>query len=70
MRRLIALGAAVVGGVLGSTGTAAAHVVTTPGSATRGSVADSPGWDAVGILIGLSERVLATFAARRTRRSP
>jgi uncharacterized protein YcnI len=40
MRRLIIVGAAVVGGMLGITGTAAAHVVTTPGSAAQGSVAD------------------------------
>ncbi|HEY3753957.1 MAG TPA: YcnI family protein [Pseudonocardiaceae bacterium] len=40
MRRIIIVGAAVVGGLLGLTGTAAAHVVTTPGSATQGSVAD------------------------------
>jgi uncharacterized protein YcnI len=40
MRRLVIVGAAVVGGLLGITGTAAAHVVTTPGSVTQGSVAD------------------------------
>jgi uncharacterized protein YcnI len=40
MRRLVIVGAAVVGGLLGLTGTAAAHVVTTPGSATQGSVAN------------------------------
>jgi uncharacterized protein YcnI len=39
MRRLVIVGAAVAGGLLGITGTAAAHVVTTPGSATQGSVA-------------------------------
>jgi uncharacterized protein YcnI len=40
MRRLLIVGAAVVGGLLGITGTAAAHVVITPGSAAQGSVAD------------------------------
>jgi uncharacterized protein YcnI len=40
MRRLLIVGAAVVGGVLGITGTAAAHVVTTPPTATQGSVAE------------------------------
>jgi uncharacterized protein YcnI len=40
MRRLVIVGAVVVCGVLGVTGTAAAHVVTTPGSATMGSFAD------------------------------
>jgi uncharacterized protein YcnI len=40
MRRLVIVCAAVACGILGITGTAAAHVVTVPGSATQGSVAD------------------------------
>jgi uncharacterized protein YcnI len=40
MRRLVIVGAVVVCGVLGVTGTAAAHVVTNPGSAAMGSFAD------------------------------
>ncbi|HEX5404551.1 MAG TPA: YcnI family protein [Pseudonocardiaceae bacterium] len=40
MRRLVIVGAAVVGGLLGITGIAAAHVITTPGSATQGGFAD------------------------------
>lgn len=40
MRRVVIVCAAVVCGLLGITGTAAAHVVTTPGSATQGSDAD------------------------------
>lgn len=40
MRRVIIVGAAVACGLLGITGTAAAHVITQPGSATQGSVAD------------------------------
>ena len=40
MRRLAIVGAAVVCGLVTLTGTAAAHVVTTPGSAAQGSFAD------------------------------
>ncbi|HEX5118190.1 MAG TPA: YcnI family protein [Pseudonocardiaceae bacterium] len=40
MRRLVIVGAVVAGGLLGVTGTAAAHVVTEPGSAPQGSVAN------------------------------
>ncbi|HEX3589650.1 MAG TPA: YcnI family protein [Pseudonocardiaceae bacterium] len=40
MRRLVIVSAAVVGGLLGITGIAAAHVIATPGSATQGGFAD------------------------------
>ncbi len=40
MRRLIIVGAVLVGGLLTSTGTAAAHVIATPGTVPQGSDAE------------------------------